>query len=177
MACGTGGYLGLVRREDGRLNLAAAFDLSEIRQAGGPGQAAARILDEVDWPPIPDLAELAWRGTPALTRRSGRLTGNRILILGDAAGYVEPFTGEGIAWALAAGAAVAPLASQAVACWSPEWERRWTAVYASLIARRQRFCRVAAQVLRHPALVRLVIMLLAHMPGLANPFLRSFARE
>src|SRR5438067_863486 len=92
MACATGGYLGLVRREDGQLNLAAALDAAWVKQAGGPGQAAAQILDEVRWPRVPDLAGLPWRGTPGLTRRAGRVAGTRILVLGDGAGYVEPFT-------------------------------------------------------------------------------------
>jgi flavin-dependent dehydrogenase len=175
MACGTGGYLGLVRREDGRLNLAAAFDVTLVKQSGGPGCAAATILDQVGWPPVPDLSELAWRGTPGLTRRPRRLAGERILVLGDAAGYIEPFTGEGIAWALTAGTAVAPLASRAVESWRPEWAERWTALYASLVARRQRLCRLAVQVLRRPALVRMLIAVLAQAPGLARPFLRQLA--
>jgi 2-polyprenyl-6-methoxyphenol hydroxylase-like FAD-dependent oxidoreductase len=177
MACGTGGYLGFVRREDGRLNLAAALDGLQIRQSGGLGNAAASILDEVGWPPHPELSELPWRGTPRLTRRAAHLGGERVLVLGDAAGYVEPFTGEGIAWALAAGGAVAALAGSEEGCWRPEWAEQWTTLYTSLVTRRQHFCRLAAQVLRRPALVRMVIAVLAHAPGLAKPFLRQFARE
>jgi flavin-dependent dehydrogenase len=177
MACGTGGYLGLVQREDGRLNLAAAFDDAQIRRSGGLGNAAAMILAEVGWPPLPALARLPWRGTPRLTRRPSQVSGNRILVLGDAAGYIEPFTGEGIAWALAAGAAMAMLPGQAQASWRPEWAEQWTTLYTNLIVRRQQSCRLAAQVLRHPSLVRLVIGVLAHAPGLAKPFLRYLARE
>lgn len=175
MACGTGGYVGLVRREDGRLNLAAAVDVGLVKRAGGPGGAAAQLLDQVRWPAIPDLAGLAWRGTPALTRRARRLGGNRVLVLGDAAGYIEPFTGEGIAWALTTGFAVAPLAHRAQEAWRPEWTREWAARYACLLAKRQRLCRLAAQTLRRPALVHLVLAVLAHAPGLAKPFLRRFA--
>lgn len=177
MACGTGGYLGLVRREDGRLNLAAAFDATLVKRSGGPGQAAATILDQVRWPAVPDLAELGWRGTPRLTRRARRLAGERVLVLGDAAGYVEPFTGEGMAWALTAGAAVAPLASRAVECWRSECAEDWAKLYATLVARRQWLCRLAVQALRRPALVRLLIGVLAHAPRLANPLLRHFAGE
>jgi flavin-dependent dehydrogenase len=177
MACGTGGYLGLVRREDGRLNLAAAWDGVQVRQSGGLGSAAATILDEVGWPSLPELSRLPWRGTPRLTRRVSHVGGERILALGDAAGYVEPFTGEGIAWALATGRAVAALTGQAGAHWRPEWAEQWTTLYSSLVTRRQHGCRLAAQVLRRPALVRLVIAVLAHAPGLATPFLRYLARE
>ena len=177
MACGTGGYLGLVRREDGRLNLAAAFDDVQVRQSGGPGNAAATLLAEVGWPPLPEMVRFPWRGTPRLTRRVSHVGGERVLVLGDAAGYVEPFTGEGIAWALASGAAVATLTGQAETSWRPEWAAQWTALYTTLITRRQQSCRLAAQVLRHPSLVRLVIAVLARAPGLAKPFLRYLARE
>jgi menaquinone-9 beta-reductase len=173
LGCGTGGYLGLVRREDARLNLAAAFDAAFIQESGGPGRAAAAMLAEVGWPPIPGLSELAWRGTPKLTRQAACLAGARVLLLGDAAGYVEPFTGEGMAWALATGAAVVPLARRAVERWRPELAEEWTALHAALITRRQWLCRLAARGLRRPRLVRVLMMALAHAPGLAKPFLRQ----
>jgi flavin-dependent dehydrogenase len=176
MACGTGGYVGLVRREDGRLNLGAAFDAARIRQAGGLGKAAQRIFQEVGWKPGTDFSQLSWRGTPWLTRRAVNLGGPRLLVLGDAAGYVEPFTGEGMAWALTTGAAIAPLADQAVAGWRPEWAQQWTALYASLVTQRQQMCRLAAQVLRYPALVRVVIAVLARAPVLAKPFLHHLEK-
>jgi flavin-dependent dehydrogenase len=171
MACGAGGYVGLVRLEDGRLNLAAALAPDRLRD-GGPGRAAAAILGEVRWPPVPDLEALPWRGTPGLTRRASRLAGDRVFVLGDAAGYVEPFTGEGMAWALAAGTAVAPLAARAVHRWEPILARAWADLYRRVIARRQVACRVTARVLRHPVLVRSLIAVLAWAPGLAGPFVR-----
>src|SRR5262249_27978082 len=58
MACGRGGYLGQVRLEDGRLDLAAAFEPEALRQAGGPGPAAAHLLDEAGWPAVPGVATL-----------------------------------------------------------------------------------------------------------------------
>jgi 2-polyprenyl-6-methoxyphenol hydroxylase-like FAD-dependent oxidoreductase len=172
MACGTGGYLGLVRRQDGLLNLAAALDVASVQETGGPGSAAAALLRQVGWPSITGLSELAWRGTPRLTRQAACLASARVLLLGDAAGYVEPFTGEGMAWALAAGAAVAPLAARAATYWRPEFVEEWTALHAALVTRRQRLCRMAARVLRCPLLVQILIAALAHAPGLARPFLR-----
>src|SRR5204863_8339866 len=82
MACGAGGYVGLVRLEDGRLNLAAAFDPGFLRACGRPGAAAARVLAEVGWPSPPDLADLPWRGTPPLTRWAVRPAAPRLLALG-----------------------------------------------------------------------------------------------
>ncbi len=172
MACGAGGYLGLVRLEDGRLDLAAALDPALVRRAAGPAHAAAALLREVGWPVPPDLAALEWRGTPAQTRQPKRLAAERLFVIGDAAGYVEPFTGEGMAWALAAAAAVAPLAARAAEHWEPSLMREWASRHRSVIAGRQGPCRVAAQVLRRPALARAVVGVLARFPGVARPVVR-----
>jgi flavin-dependent dehydrogenase len=174
MTCGAGGYLGLVRLEDGRLDLAAAFDAGWLRRAGGPGAAAARLLADAGWPAPPDLRRAPWRGTPALTRQARRLAAARVFVVGDAAGYVEPFTGEGMAWALASGAAVAPLAA---AKWRPELTREWAARYRGVVSRRQAACRAAAAVLRRPLLTAAAVALLARFPALAGPFVRHLNRS
>ena len=94
-----------------------------------------------------------------------------MLVLGDACGYVEPFTGEGLAWALCGALAVAPLAARAARRWEPAllpaWEREWRRV----VARRQVTCRAVAKLLRHPRLVSLALRALAARPGLAAPVL------
>ncbi len=179
MACGTGGYVGLVRLEDGRLDIAAALDAALVRRAGGPGRAAATILDEAGLP-APDPRSFSpglgpgekWRGTPALTWRASRPAGPRLFVLGDAAGYIEPFTGEGMAWALASAAAVAPLAECAVRRWEASFIHEWDGLYQKTVAQRQQTCRVMARALRCPRLLRLAIGVLAHAPALAAPLIR-----
>jgi flavin-dependent dehydrogenase len=172
MACGSGGYVGLARLEDGRLDVAAAFDREAVRRAGGPGAAAVGILREVGWPSVPGLTDLPWRGTPPLTRRASRLSAERVLVLGDAAGYVEPLTGEGIAWALASAVAVAPLADRLAERWDPSAGRSWAALHRRVVGGRQGTCRAVARVLRHPRLARVAIQMLGRWPGLASPVLR-----
>jgi flavin-dependent dehydrogenase len=172
MACGAFGYLGLVRLEDGRLDLAAALAPEAVRAAGGLGATAARLLTEMGWPSPPELVDLPWRGTPALTRTARRLAAERVFGLGDAAGYIEPFTGEGMAWALASAAAVAPLAARGSAHWRPGLMREWTACHAQLVGQRQLVSRAAATVLRYPRLARILIGVLARMPVIATPVVR-----
>ncbi len=172
MAAGRSGYLGLVKLEDGRLEAAAALDPVWVRMVGGPGAAAAGLLDQVGWPPVPGLAAASWRGTPRLTRRVRPLAAHRLLVLGDAAGYVEPFTGEGIAWALAAAAALAPLASRALRDAAADLAVSWPRAYRRAVGRRQAVCRWAARVLRRPLLTGAAIRLLALLPGLAAPVIR-----
>jgi flavin-dependent dehydrogenase len=169
MACGARGYLGLVRLEDGRLDLAAAVDAAWLREAGGPGAVAAELLAEVGWPLPSDVDALDWRGTPPLTRCARRPAPPRAFVLGDAAGYVEPFTGEGMAWALAAAVAVAPLADRAAVAWQPSLEREWEQTYRRVVGRRQWACRAAAAVLRRPWLTRACVGMVSRWPRLAGP--------
>ena len=110
-----------------------------------------------------------WRATPALTRRRARLTAPGLFVVGDAAGYVEPFTGEGMAWALASGAVVAPWASLAVEGWHPQLAAGWEAVYRRKVRRRQWPCRGVSFVLRRPKLTALTVRALAAAPALARP--------
>ncbi len=173
MAVGRGGYVGLVRVEDGRLDVAAAFDPGFVRDAGGLGPSAAATLREAGFPAVPGLEDLPWRGTPALTRTARRVAGERWFAIGDAAGYVEPFTGEGMAWAVASAVAVAPIATQP---WFPGLAREWEATHARLIRNRQAVCRAAAWVLRSPRLSRFAVRLLSLAPVLSRPVVAALNR-
>jgi flavin-dependent dehydrogenase len=173
MATGRGGYVGLVRVEDDCLDVAAAFDADFVRSCGGLGPAAELILKQTGWPAIPGLADLPWRGTPALTRRPAAVAGHRFFAVGDAAGYVEPFTGEGMAWAIASAAAVAPFALRGIEKWDDALIGEWQRTHSRLIRSRQGVCRVAARVLRSPALTSLAVRALGVFPALARPVIRA----
>ena len=176
LACGHGGYVGTVRLEHGQLDVAAALDRDHVRIAGGPGRVAANLLNESGLPPIPGLAAAAWRGTPALTRRRAAIAGERFLVLGDAAGYVEPFTGEGIAWAIEGAAAVSDWICAASRAWDASLERSWTRRHHTLIRRRQWGCRVVAGILRRPWLAKTLIGMCGRTPGLARPLVRHLTQ-
>jgi flavin-dependent dehydrogenase len=166
MATGRGGYVGLVRLEDGRLDIAAALDPALVKSAGGVGHAADGILKSVGWPA--DFAELPWKGTLALTRTPRAISGDRWFAVGDAAGYVEPFTGEGMAWAVASAAALAPIAARGVN-WDDTLIREWERTHARVVGRRQRVCRVVAKALRHPVVTGVAVRTLAALPFLSRP--------
>lgn len=176
MATGRGGYVGLVRVEDDRLDVAAAFDAGFVTAAGGLGPAAEAVLAGTTWPAVPGLAELAWKGTPALTRRPAAVAGRRWFAVGDAAGYVEPFTGEGMAWAVASAAAVAPLVARAADGWDDALADEWGRTHARLIRGRQGVCRAAARVLRSPRLTGLAVRALSILPVLSRPVVAALNR-
>jgi flavin-dependent dehydrogenase len=168
MAVGRRGYVGLVRLEDGTLNVAAALDREFLRSYGRLAQAVAEVMHEAGIRVPEALHEADWHGTAGLTRATRPLGAERLFLLGDATGYVEPFTGEGMAWALTSAQAVAPLALHGVAQWDGSLSRSWSALHHRLIGRRQQLCRGLAILLRHPRLDRLVFELVARAPGMAR---------
>jgi flavin-dependent dehydrogenase len=172
MACADGGYVGLVRVEHDRLNVAAAFEVEFIKARGGLGPAAAAVLRAAGFPPLPGCETLHWRGTPALTRQATHVGADRAFVLGDAAGYVEPFTGEGMAWALTSAVALAPIVDRALDRYDASCERAWTRTYNRIVRRRQYVCRLLAAGLRRPALLSWAVAVVSAMPGVANPFVR-----
>ncbi len=103
---------------DGRGNLAAAIDLSALKSAADPAQVVHSILEDAGLPPPTFSRCDAWRGTIPLMRQTNRLSSHRVLLLGDAAGYAEPFTGEGIGWALSSAIAVTPVVTSNLERWN-----------------------------------------------------------
>jgi flavin-dependent dehydrogenase len=177
MAVGRSGYVGLTRVENGRLNVAAAVDRDAIRRTGRPAAVCEEILNEAGFPVSPGMREADWHGTIGLTRRSTRRAGERLFLVGDAAGYVEPFTGEGMAWALSGGLGVIPFVCEGVAGWRDELVGDWEHRFRRLVDGRQWLCRALAVGLRRPYLVRSIIPLLSHCPWLARPVIRRLNQE
>lgn len=175
MATSRHGYAGMVRVEGDRLDIAAAIDPAFVRVVGGPGPAVAAMVNEIGWP-AGEFEAAGWKGTPALTRQPIRIAGDRWFAAGDAAGYVEPFTGEGMAWAVMGAAALAPLATRAVRGWEPSLASEWERAHRQLLRGRQRRCRLVARVLRHPALCRMAVAALSGFPVLARPVTAALNR-
>jgi len=149
------GYVGFARLEDDRLAVGGAFDPSLVRDRRGLAGAATQVLEESNIEVPSSLAAAHWLGAPQLTRRPARVATQRVLAIGDAAGFVEPFTGEGMTWAIQsavnAAAIVAPYLEERSARWNQQIEAAWIRSHRSLVRRRQRRCRLIAQVLRRPA--------------------------
>jgi flavin-dependent dehydrogenase len=167
MHVGRDGYIGVVRLSSGELDVAAAIAPAAIKRVGTVAACARKLLAHA--PHDAQAVERArWRGTPQLTRRRIRVAAPGILVVGDAAGYIEPFTGEGMSWAIATGLAAGELAAQ-----DAHAHERWPARCAALVARPKWRCRAIALALRSPLLVRAAIAVGARMP---QPFERLAAR-
>ena len=120
-------------------------------------------------PGLPDGVHRSWKGTPPLTRRLSSLGEERLFLVGDAAGYVEPFTGEGMGWALWAALALAPLVHAGVTRWDPALVSRWKKECRRRIGRGQWICRSVAWGLRRPRVAHTGLRVLGAVPSLARP--------
>jgi flavin-dependent dehydrogenase len=175
MVVGCEGYIGALQVEDGRVEIAAALDPAAMKRWGA-GETVRRILDRSPLPRFDGVADLTWQGTPPLSSRTSPPAAERVFFVGDAAGYIEPFTGEGMAWAIASGAAAAATAHEAARNYSVDLPRRWIAQREQLLRGRMRLCRLVTRSLRHQWLTELNVTVLGHFPFLATPVIRWLNR-
>ncbi|MEM7811776.1 MAG: FAD-dependent monooxygenase [Planctomycetota bacterium] len=176
MASGDAGYVGCVRLADGRLDAAAAVDRAALR-AGDAGRVVADLATRagLSAATVDSLRDAVWLGTPTLTRKAQPLAVGGVFLVGDAAGYVEPFTGEGIGWALASGSDVVPFAArriEVVRDGRPDDEalvRAWAERYDSRVGREQRWCRAIRRGLRSGLARRAAAGTVRFVPAAARP--------
>lgn len=108
-------------------------------------------------------------GAGPLRQRSRRRVAGRVLLVGDASGYVDALTGEGVSLALAqAAAAVRAVVAQEPTSYEAEWRhitRRYRAMTAGLLA-----------VSRVPPLRRRLVPTAAALPGVFGASVNALAR-
>jgi 2-polyprenyl-6-methoxyphenol hydroxylase-like FAD-dependent oxidoreductase len=190
MICGDDGYVGLVRLPGGDGTNVGPIDMAAAlvaKRKEKPWQRIARMLRS-----HPDLKqgldstleswlehEAVWMTAPQL-RRSRQVGCERVVMIGDAAGYVEPLTGEGMTWGIESGLAVAdlwqefqsnPFQQQRDVDFSRLWERR----LRSIQPKRRLFCGGVTGALRHRFFRRFANTGLRHGSWLVRPFVRGLA--
>lgn len=159
MISGRGGYVGFTRLEDDRVDVAAAFDPRFVQEQGGVGESVRSLMQGVKMPCSQSLVEATWRGTPRLTAGPDRVATPGLLLVGDAAGYVEPFTGEGMTWAILGGIGVA-MAVCDVSRSAEAIAQQWTRNHDALLAKRKRKCRLITTLLRSERLTSWTVKLM-----------------
>ncbi|MGD9711329.1 MAG: NAD(P)/FAD-dependent oxidoreductase [Thermomicrobiales bacterium] len=113
-----GGYAGLAPLEDGLSNVAVVVDSDRVR---GRPDSVSDFFDSI-LASLPNVAGKlegservgTVRGVGPMSRRVGRTAGARFALVGDAAGFLDPFTGDGIYEGLRAAQLAAPVISQAL---------------------------------------------------------------
>lgn len=166
MAIAPTGYVGLTRSADGSLTIASAIDSLRRQESSTSSEVIRSILESCSLPVPSAVDTVRWYGAPGLTRRSSRVSAERLLVLGDSAGYVEPFTGEGMTWAMQTSVLAVPIALRAIndECDSliPEWNR----ILTQQVFRKQWMCRLLTRILRSSTLTNYSLALCQRLPRL-----------
>jgi flavin-dependent dehydrogenase len=178
MALHNQGYVGMVRLVDNSLNLAAAINPAFLKSHDSVSAAIADIVQRVGFHELTEefLNGATWLGTTPLTHSPTRLHDHRLLIVGDAAGYIEPFTGEGMAWGITGGVSASRIVDQHLESWDESANRNWERSYQRIVGSRRFWCRSIASALRRPWLVKSILRVLNCAPFLTTPMIRSINR-
>ena len=142
-----GGYAGLGPVEGDRLNLALIATVRALRDCGSPERLfRERVLAN------PLLASRlhglspcsAWKAVGPLRFNVRRPASHGVVFVGDAAGTIDPFSGEGTSNALCGAELAAPIVMEALEAGAltpalaRRWSKSWRAAFAP-VSRRNRF--------------------------------------
>ena len=157
------GYAGMVRLDPTTIAVAAALEPQWTKDVGGPFAALNHVLASAGEHAL-SLHENSLMGTGLLSRSRPQLAAGGLLVIGDAAGYVEPFTGEGMTWALASGSAAGAMAARHLCDWKPSaadsLAHEWMRWHAHHIQSRHRLCRAVKWCTRHPLATNVTLVAL-----------------
>lgn len=104
MHVGGGGYCGIAPLPQGEANVAFVLESTEVRAAAGNLEAFYRA-SLMRWPRVAERLQDATllappRAVGPLALVARRVSAPGVLLVGDAAGFYDPFTGEGVTLAL-----------------------------------------------------------------------------
>jgi flavin-dependent dehydrogenase len=176
MVCAREGYVGAVRVENHQWNIAAALRLDAVKRAASPIEMIHHILKAsgISLNHTGDIDQV-WTSTPpGLVRSVVRPWDSRLLLIGDSSGYVEPITGEGMAWALAAAEAALPFATVP---WSSTTGPAWEAAWRVSVARRRHLVHLGARVAASPLATYVVVAAIGLLPAVASRLTRTLVRD
>jgi flavin-dependent dehydrogenase len=173
-----GGYVGLAPVENGRWNLCAQVTRRALRAAGSPdGFLAACLRSHAALADRLGRAERCspWKSVGPLRHAARRPAAHGVLFVGDAAGTIDPFCGEGMSNALCAAELALPLIGEALsrggldAALERRWSRTWHAAFGPVTRR----VRIEGALLERPALAGVLLRGLAAvgrrlLPGLVT---------
>jgi flavin-dependent dehydrogenase len=166
MHVGPGWYVGLAPLAGGRLNVGMALPMNGDR----PRDAEGRYLAAIDG--IPAVAErlrgrkrlTPIRGASPIGHRVARPAGRGWMLVGDAAGFIDPFTGEGIYRALRSARA----AAEALALDDAQASDRYVAARRHAFAAKDALTWLVQGLLAAPPLMSHALRNLSARPELAT---------
>jgi len=168
------GYVGVCKTDGGYYDIAAAVDPAAVHGKNSIPATIDSIIEYCGYRPDPVWHSKAWMTTPHLTRASDPVAIPRIFLVGDSIGYIEPFTGEGMSWALASGFAVVPLIASAIRSNSYEDSSvKWNLWAIQQRRFSQSVCRWVAKQARMPRRAQWVLRVCDWFPPIRNWIVRK----
>jgi flavin-dependent dehydrogenase len=172
MHVGGGGYCGIAPLSDSLANVAFVLDQADMAGAAGDVEGFYRRTLQ-RWPRIAErlsgarlLAPPRAIGPLALVAR--RVSGPGVMLVGDAAGFFDPFTGEGVTLALRGSEMAAAVASRALRSGDTRDLSAYDRERDRATRDKFRLNRILERVVQRPALGNLVAARLARRPDLAD---------
>lgn len=150
------GYLGAVRRRDGSVHLAGLVRAGDAPRA--PREFVSTMAAAFPESFGAELEGIAprharWLAAGPMPWRPRRIAAPGVALIGDAAGYVEPFTGEGITWAFESAAALREVLPHAPGVFGSAEATDYVRLWRRSVGSAQRRCRLVAALLRRPGLL------------------------
>ncbi len=165
MCVAGGGYLGMVSEGSDRVHLAGLLPAltdaptkprETLAWFGMRFPIVAALGGVIG--PIVAAGPMPWRTT--------KRTDEGVALVGDAAGYVEPFTGEGMTWAIES--ALMLVDAIARGPFDQDARRRYESRWTEALAPRHRRCAIVAGLVERPRLLRTFGTMRAWVPGLGR---------
>ncbi len=170
-----GGYAGMSRVEEGRLNVCLMVRAGALRDSGGTPDRVLRERVQANPRARERVADLSrcgrWTSVGPLAFNVRRPVSHGALFVGDAAGTIEPFCGEGISNALRGAELALPWALRAIehgrltADLATGYRRAWLGAFGPVTRR----VRPIGYVLERPALARPMFGLLGGVAAALLP--------
>jgi flavin-dependent dehydrogenase len=175
MFIGCGGYLGVVRQGESVLHVAGLVRDDATNGSRDPFAFTRslamehQLLQRTGMVRMTrsDVARFTAAGPmPWLPTRPANASA---ALIGDAAGYIEPFTGEGMCWALQSAETLGDVLEEAGAnFWNNAAVQRYCMDWKTEVGRRQRVCRSLAFALKRPRVSGLLLRASHRLPRLTR---------
>ncbi len=167
------GYLGIVRHGPGLLHLAGLVGQGVAARSpyGFIGAAARRfgVLGQTGLDDLDPHQCIRLLGAGPIPCRPGRIAAGPVVLVGDAAGYTEPFSGEGMSWALQGAQVLAEVAARREpGSWPSDASRDYQRSWRRHVGRRQYLGRALSTALERPGLGRSLHRVAGRHPSIAR---------
>jgi geranylgeranyl reductase family protein len=172
MHVGGGGYCGIAPLAPRRANVAFVLDRCEMAAAGGDLEAFYREALR-RWPRVEErLARASLLGPPRaigpLALEAAGVSAPGALLVGDSAGFYDPFTGEGVTLALRSAEMAAEVADRALGSSNGVDLREYDRARHAATRDKFRINRMLQRVVAWPALSNAMARRLSRRPDLAD---------